>query len=72
MLRNSRFHLAVQHQPLLTGSDVGERGHNENLSLDSMATELMQTSESSTTTFNCDALEVKVILHCMRRTGGKF
>jgi hypothetical protein len=72
MLRNSRSHLAVQHQPLLTGSDVGGRGHNENWSLGSMATELMQTSETSTTTFNYDALEVKVILHWMKRTVVKF
>jgi hypothetical protein len=72
MLRNSRSHLAIQHQPLLTGSDVGGREHNENWSLDSMATELMQTSETSTTTFNYEALEVKAILHWMRRTGVKF
>jgi hypothetical protein len=63
MLRNSRSHLAVQHQPLLTGSDVDERGHNENWSLDIMATELIQTSETSTTTFKNDALEVIFILH---------
>jgi hypothetical protein len=37
-----------------------------------MATEMMQTSETSTTTFNYDDLEVKVILHWMRRTGVKF
>jgi hypothetical protein len=72
MLRNSRSNLAVQHQPLLTGSDVGGCGHNENWSLDSMATELMQTSEASTTTFKDDALEVKVILHWMKRTCVKF
>jgi hypothetical protein len=64
MLRNSRSHLAVQHQPLLTGSDVGGRGYNENWSLHNMATELMQTSEASTTTtFKNDALEVTVILY---------
>jgi len=62
MLRNSRSHLAVQHQLLLTGSDVGGRGRNKNWSLDSMATELIQTSESLTTTFKNDALEVTVIL----------
>jgi hypothetical protein len=64
MLRISRSHLAVQHQPLLTGSDVGGRGYNENWSLDSMATGLLQTSEASTTTtFKNDALEVTVILY---------
>jgi hypothetical protein len=62
MLRNSRSHLAVQHQLLLTGSDVGP-GHSENCSLDSMATELIQMSESSATIFKDDALEVTVILH---------
>jgi hypothetical protein len=72
MLRNCRSHLAVQHQPLLTGSDVGRRGHSENWSLDSMATELMQTSEASTMTFKDDALEVTVILHWMKRTCVKF
>jgi hypothetical protein len=72
ILRKSRSHLVVQNQPLLTGSDVVGRGHNENWSLDSMASELMQTSAASTTTFNYDALEVKVILHRMRRTGVKF
>jgi hypothetical protein len=63
MLRNSRSHLAVQHQPLLTGSDVGGRGHNENWSLDSMGTGLMQTSEASTTIFKNHALEVTDILY---------
>jgi hypothetical protein len=67
MLRNSRSHLAVQHQPLLTESDVGERGHKENWTLDSIPTVLMQTSEASTTTtttiFKNDALEVTVILY---------
>jgi hypothetical protein len=63
MLRNSRSHLAVQHQPLLTGSDVDGRGHNKNLSLDSILTVLMQKSEASTTTFKNDALEVTVILN---------
>ena len=72
MLRNSRSHLAVQHQPLLTESDVGGRGHNENWSLRSVATGLMQTSEASTTTFKNDALEVTVILHWMKRACGKF
>jgi hypothetical protein len=58
MLKNSRSHLAVQHQPLLTESDVSERGHNENWSLDSIPTVLMQTSEATmmTTTFKNDAL----------------
>jgi hypothetical protein len=60
-LRNRRSHLAVQHQPLLTGSDVGGSGHNENWRLDNMATELIQTSEASTTTFKDDALEFTVI-----------
>jgi hypothetical protein len=72
MLRNSRSHLAVQHQPLFTGSDFGGRGHNDNWILDSMATELMQTRETSTTTFNYDALEVKFILHWVKRTGVKY
>jgi hypothetical protein len=72
MLRNSRSHLAVQHQPLLTGSDVDGRGHNENWSLQSMATELMQTSEASIMTFKNDALEVIFILHWMKRTCVKF
>jgi hypothetical protein len=63
MLRKSRYHLAVQHQPLLTGSVVGGRGHNENWSLDSMETELMQTSEASTTTFKDDELAVTIILY---------
>jgi len=72
MLRNSRSHLAVQYQPLLTGSDVGGRGYNENWSLDSIPTVLMQTSEASTTTFKNDALEVTVILHWMKRAYVKF
>jgi hypothetical protein len=65
MLGNSRSHLAVRHQPLLTESDVGEREHNENWSLRSMATELMHTSEASmmTTTFKNDSLEVTIILY---------
>ena len=37
-----------------------------------MATELMQTSESSTATFKDDALEVTVILHWMKRACVKF
>lgn len=37
-----------------------------------MVTELMQTSETSTTTFKDDALEVTVILHWMKRTCVKF
>jgi hypothetical protein len=72
MLRNSRSHIAVQHQPLLTGSDVGGRGHNENWSLHNMATELMQTSETSTTTFKDDELEVTVILYWTKRARVKF
>jgi len=72
MLRNSRSHLAVQHQPLLTGSDGGGRGYNENWSLHSVATELMQTSEASTTTFKDDALEVTVILCWTKRACVKF
>jgi hypothetical protein len=63
MLRNSRSHLADQHQPLLTESDVGERGHNEICSLDSMATGLMRTSEASMRTFKNDALKVTVIIY---------
>ena len=51
---------------LLTGSDVGRRGHNENWSLDSMLTARMQTSEASTTTFKDDTLEVAVILCWMK------
>jgi hypothetical protein len=72
MLRKSRSHLAVQHQPLLTGSDVGGGGHNVNWSLDSIATVLMQTSEASTTTFKDEALEVTVILHWLKRACVKF
>ena len=67
MLRNSRSHLAVQHQPLSTESDVGGRGHNENWSLDSMTTVLMQTSEASTMTFKDYALEITVTSHRMKR-----
>jgi len=72
MLRNSRSHLAVQHQLLLTGSDVGGRGHNEIWSLDSMATELIQRSEALTTTFKNDALEITVILQWRKRACVKF
>jgi hypothetical protein len=73
MLRNSRSHLAVQHQPLLTESDVGGRGHNENWSLDGIPTVLMQTSEASTTTtFKNDALEVTVILYWVKTACVKF
>jgi hypothetical protein len=65
MLKNSRSHLAVQHQPLLTGLDVNGRGHNENWSLDSIPTVQMQKSEASTTTttFKNVAPEVTVILY---------
>jgi hypothetical protein len=63
MLRNSRSRLAVQHQPLLTGSDVGGRGYYENWSLDSIPTVLMKRSEASTMTFKNDALEVTAILY---------
>jgi hypothetical protein len=65
MLMNSRSHLAVQHQLLLTGSDVDGRGHNEDWSLDSIPTVLMKTNETTmmTTTFKNDALEVTVILY---------
>jgi hypothetical protein len=72
MLRNSRSHLEVQHQPLLTGSDADGRGHKENWSLHSMAKEVMQTSEASITTFKNDAQEVTFILHWMKRTCIKF
>ena len=72
MLRNSRSHLAVQNQPPSTESDVGGRGHNENWSLDSMMTVLIQTSEASTTTFKYDALEVTVTSHRMKRYCVKF
>ena len=37
-----------------------------------MVTELMQTSEASTTTFKNDALEVTVILYWMKRACVKF
>jgi len=72
MLRNSRFHVAVQHQPLSTEPDFGGLGHNENWSLPSIPTVLMQTSEASTTTFKDDALEVAVILHRMKGACVKF
>jgi hypothetical protein len=72
MLRNSRSRLAVLHQTPLKLPDVGGRGYNENWSLHSMATELMQTSEASITTFKNDALEVTIILHWMKRACGKF
>jgi hypothetical protein len=68
-LRNSRPHLGVQHQPLLTGSDVGGHGHNETRRLDR---ELLYTSEALLTTFKDDALEVIVILNWMKRACVKF
>jgi hypothetical protein len=45
---------------------------NENWSLNSIPTVLMQTSEASTTTFKNDALEVTVILHWKKRACVKF
>ena len=65
MPRNSRSHLAVQHQPLLNWIRCCWRGHNENWSLHTIPTVLIQTSEASTTTFKDDALEVTVILYWM-------
>ena len=72
MLRNSRFHVAVQHQPLSTEPDFGGLGHNENWSLPSIPTVLMQTSEASTMTVKNDALEITVILYWMKRACVKF
>ena len=67
MLRNSRSHLVVLHQRPLNWIRCWWAWHNENCSLDNMATELMQTSEVSTTAFRDDALEVAVILHWRNR-----
>jgi len=45
---------------LLTRSDVGGRGNDENWSPDSIPTERMQTSEASATTFKNERMGVEV------------